>query len=275
MVRGSTPEVRARCGWQPAGPPEGQARPVAQLPWELAQEQQASLFAVADGALDDQLFCELSTGQEPFEPLYDGAHERLFAVSPMLVQLQPGSALFARLSTGGWGHSRAVYLVSPAPLESLARHLRRFTVVETEEQEQLFFRFHDPRVLRVFLPAASVAQRELLFGPVLVMMAESEDGTELLHFGRREAAMGPADPAPAGQLQISRAQMELFSRYMVRQFRQATMAALMAEHPARCAALGQGGLRRLVVDGMRQAEQQGILTEREVRRFIFDILSKP
>ena len=40
----------------------------------------------------------------------------------------------------------------------------------------LYFRYYDPRVLRIFLPTCSAAQLKQMFGPVDAFLAESDAG---------------------------------------------------------------------------------------------------
>ncbi len=73
----------------------------------------------------------------------------------------------------------------------MRRHLRRFLLVEDDETgERFFFRFYDPRTLRVFLPTCTPRQREDFFGEVACWFAEGERG-EVERFRAR-----PEDGAP-------------------------------------------------------------------------------
>jgi hypothetical protein len=46
----------------------------------------------------------------------------------------------------------------------------------------VLFRYYDPRVLEVFLPACSAAQRKEFFGPVQHFYAESDAGKSVLRY---------------------------------------------------------------------------------------------
>ena len=61
-------------------------------------------------------------------------------------------------------------------------HFRKFLIIETDDFTKLYFRFYDPRVLRIFLPTCSANQLEELFGPVDRFICEDEDADFALVF---------------------------------------------------------------------------------------------
>ena len=67
--------------------------------------------------------------------------------------------------------------------EIIYNHFRRLIIVENEDDfTKLYFRFYDPRVLRIFLPTCSANQLEELFGPVDRFICEDEDADFALVF---------------------------------------------------------------------------------------------
>jgi hypothetical protein len=58
----------------------------------------------------------------------------------------------------------------------LYKHLRKFLIVQSEEGKEMYFRYYDPRVLRVFLPTCEPAQLKEFFGPIEAFLAENEQG---------------------------------------------------------------------------------------------------
>jgi hypothetical protein len=121
------------------------------------------------------------------ESLYDGeSAEQLRDFAPYLVEL--GDPEVTRLLfENGWGRAWGIYLCCAESFDHLRRHLRRFLRVKAENGEEMFFRFYDPRVLRVFLPECTPQERDRFFGPVTAFAMESEDGQTCLTF-RNEPA---------------------------------------------------------------------------------------
>jgi len=120
-------------------------------------------------------------GQSLFEG--DGA-EKLITVAPHLVSLGKDSQLLEDLLRKGWGQSWGYYLTSPETFQPLRRHLRRFLMVADEENNNLYFRFYDPRVLRRYLPTCTPQEATQFFGSVTRFWMEDEDPGVLLEYTR-------------------------------------------------------------------------------------------
>jgi hypothetical protein len=62
-------------------------------------------------------------------------------------------------------------------------------MVKKEDGEQLYFRFYDPRVLRVFLPTCDRQQLSDFFGPVDYFVCEDEDPVSGMMFSLKEGEL--------------------------------------------------------------------------------------
>jgi len=82
----------------------------------------------------------------------------------------------------GWGKSWGVYLTSPSDLQEVRRHLRHFLQVKLPSGEQVYFRFYDPRVMRVFLPTCTPEDTTQFFGPIQNYLVEDENPKKLFRF---------------------------------------------------------------------------------------------
>ena len=145
------------------------------------------LYVVLDSARDERVAELVREAVDPSRSLYEGPRgEALADVAPYLVQLRADSQLLDRLVAEGWGRSWGVFLDSRLRFELMRRHLRRFLVVEAEPtDEQLYFRYYDPRVLRDFLPLATVRQLSALLADIDVVLLEDDAG-ELAYFATAE-----------------------------------------------------------------------------------------
>jgi hypothetical protein len=139
--------------------------------------------AIIDAA---RIFGELDTAQKlqtNFLSLYKGESEELLsAVAPYLFHFQPDSEFGKWLLEKGWGNSWGLFVDTDVSMEELQKHFRKFLMVKTEEEEELYFRFYDPRVLRVFLPTCDVEQLKDFFGPVKYYGMEDEEPEYALRF---------------------------------------------------------------------------------------------
>jgi len=74
-----------------------------------------------------------------------------------------------------WGNSWGCFVWALADFKALRRHFRRFLMVEDERAKRMYFRFYDPRVLRVFLPTCTTAEALEFFGPIKYFVMEASD----------------------------------------------------------------------------------------------------
>lgn len=141
------------------------------------------LYALLDAARDDRVLELLRESKERYQSLYESQQgEDLANFAPYLVELPKGSTLLDALIKEGWGKSWGVYLTSPKSFEEVRRHFRHFLIVQTEDGKELYFRFYDPRVFRVFLPTCTQRESLEFFGPVAKMLVEREDALMILKF---------------------------------------------------------------------------------------------
>jgi hypothetical protein len=111
------------------------------------------------------------------ESLYKTKEESLLqSVAPYLFVFAENTQLGDFYFSNGWGKSWGVLVFSPAGFKELHKHFRRFLTVKTEDGTELYFRFYDPRVLRIFLPTCDTGQLVEFFGPIQYFLVE--DATE-------------------------------------------------------------------------------------------------
>jgi hypothetical protein len=149
----------------------------------LAEEDE-EICAMLDGASVPGLLERLhSEASLEVECLFRGKLAPDMAeVAPYLVKLEPGSA-FAKWVVGtGWGQHWGSFVTSRQGFRKLRNHLRALTLVYRRDGTPLYFRYYDPRVLRVFLPTCSPAQLRQMFGPVDAFLAENDPADSLSIF---------------------------------------------------------------------------------------------
>ena len=141
------------------------------------------LYAIRDTARDIRILALLLHHKEECQSLYEGEEgAKLAQVAPYLVRLQKDSPLLEALVKEGWGKSWGIYLTSPSALQEVRHHLRHFLQVKLPGGEQVYFRFYDPRVMRVFLPTCTPEDTTQFFGPIQNYLVEDENPTKLFRF---------------------------------------------------------------------------------------------
>jgi hypothetical protein len=171
-------------------PPPVDARPAAgpdaspqQRLLALLRSDYQPLYVVLDAARDIKILALLMQSKEEHQSLYEGVQgAKLSQVAPYLVKLGKDSLLLGSLLLEGWGKSWGVYLTCTSEFQEVRRHLRRFLEVQLPDGKQVYFRFYDPRVLRVFLPTCNADEVNQFFGPIKHYLSENEKPDSLLQF---------------------------------------------------------------------------------------------
>jgi hypothetical protein len=141
------------------------------------------IYLLLDAArMEDEI--EIAKEMNPdFDSLYRGrSEETLSSVAPYIFKVNRGEQFEKWYFEKGWGVSWGVLVYSQDDMKSLHKHFRQFLMVKTEDGEELYFRFYDPRVLRIFLPTCDKQQLKEMFGPVDCFICEDEDPSNGLVF---------------------------------------------------------------------------------------------
>jgi hypothetical protein len=130
-------------------------------------------------------------GGAQYESLYEGKPKaELVMFAPYLVRLLPESKLLEKLVNRGWGKNWGVYLTCDLDFKEVRRHFRHFLMVRSPDGKLVYFRFYDPRVLRVYLPTCLPEEVNEFFGPIRYFLAEDEEPGALLRFSNAKRGVG-------------------------------------------------------------------------------------
>jgi hypothetical protein len=142
------------------------------------------LFAIIDAARDPILVLTfLHACPEEHQSLFEGPKgDELAAAAPYLIQLSPASSTLEKLVQLGWGKSWGIFLTCREPFKEVRKHFRHFLLVKMPDGKEAYFRFYDPRVLRVYLPTCKPEECQTIFGPVNTYLMEAADPSVLLTF---------------------------------------------------------------------------------------------
>jgi hypothetical protein len=160
-------------------------RQVESLRQQMFGPDGTSLYAIFDGAIVDELPARLDQSGLQHVCLFPGQLDpELAAVVPYLVALEADNPLTLEAIESGWMAHWGVYIQTPEGVgfRQMRQHFRPFLKVRGPLGEMMYFRYYDPRVLRVVLPTFDVSQRQSFFGPVRSLFVESESGAIALRF---------------------------------------------------------------------------------------------
>jgi len=140
------------------------------------------LFGVVDAARDNDLAMAAPReyGQTITWLFKPGSAAHMVDVAPYLVPIayEPkypyeGSG-YLDLWASKLGGSAGILLLTSADQETLLTHLRTLFHIRGPDDHGYYFRFYDPRVLRVYLPTCTGAEATEFFGPIRRVLVESE-----------------------------------------------------------------------------------------------------
>ena len=141
------------------------------------------LFVILDAARDPRLYPMLCASGARYVSLYAGRSAgELEHVAPYLAEMTPEGTLMRTFVREGWGKAWGVLLTASGTMEEVWKQLRRWLMVMLDGSEKAtYFRFYDPRVLRVFLAVADGTQSAEFGGPIRSWMMEDGDPGVMIH----------------------------------------------------------------------------------------------
>ena len=141
------------------------------------------VYALLDAARDESIYPKIVNSGLESTCLYRGENARELAwVAPYLVELRRDDPFTQWVVENSWEKSWGVFAGSPATLNELKRHFRTFLTVYDEEGSSLYFRFYDPRVLRIYLPTCNAMELGIVFGPIGSYLLEGEEPDTAIRF---------------------------------------------------------------------------------------------
>jgi Domain of unknown function (DUF4123)/FHA domain len=143
------------------------------------------LYALLDASREPSVLKVILESKEEYQSLYEGPQgAQLAHFAPYLIRVPQKSSLLDALVQQAWSKSWGVFVTCDKPLKDLRTHFRHFLTVKLPDGQQVYFRYYDPRVLRLFLPTCLPEETTQFFGPVKHFLMESEDPKLALHFTR-------------------------------------------------------------------------------------------
>ena len=157
--------------------------------FERAVAPRAPLYALLDAARESDGPYQARAADVAHESLFTGELGDLLAdVAPYLVEFRRDSSFYPWWFQQ-WGRSIGVLVEAPVSLSNLRHHFRTLLKVRDDQRRRYYFRFYDPRVLRVFLPTCTPDELRRFFVPSTAFHCEGEGGGELLSFTLTQAEL--------------------------------------------------------------------------------------
>lgn len=231
---------------------------------------EGELYAILDSCdapLVVKKFMELGT--ERAASLYQGtAQQELWEIAPYLMRLDVSTLdwIVSTLAKDPWG----ILVQSKSPLDQLRKHFRHFLYVLAPAGQQWYFRFYDPRVLRIFLPTCREEQLAFLSGPVLSLGVLDEKSQSATLWRSRDSR---ANSGSSPLLKIRQEQLDAFKTVAEDAFVAETVSYLKEQRPELIEGLSDDVLTRRVRNGFARARSYGLKLEWTLTAFIATMFS--
>jgi len=149
-------------------------------------EQDEHLYAVVDAARDKYLALSPRTrfGIRTYSLLEGSMASSLDEVAPHLVPVSLNTK-YIDLWEERLGTSAGILLLAAEEPEFLRPHLRYIFEATDEKGGEYFFRYFDPRVLRLYLPTCTGEEVVEFFGPIRKIFVEAERAGRIVSFEAR------------------------------------------------------------------------------------------
>jgi hypothetical protein len=162
----------------------------AKIKQTLTPPEGQRLYAVLDGASVPGLLDKLKDHPKQHFSLIAGQLEPdLAAAAPYVVELASGGKLTDWLVEEGWGKHWGLFVFCKREILPVRNHFRMLFEVRDPEGEEMYFRFYDPRVMRVYLPTCTAEELATVFGPVGAYLLEAHDPKALLRLSLRKGVL--------------------------------------------------------------------------------------
>lgn len=158
--------------------------PVQQNVLEYLRRAPAPLYAILDANVEERVPQLLLASGELYQFMPEGLPEvGLQQPGAFMTYVPVTSLLLPKLIQMGWGQHWLLFFTCMHPFAEVRKHLRQFLLVKSDDNKSFYFRFYDPRLLQLFLPACSPQEITQFFGPVqCFVMEDAFDPSKLLEF---------------------------------------------------------------------------------------------
>lgn len=143
----------------------------------------ATNYVLLDAARMNTAMDEAKALNHGYESLYEGENKQyLSTVAPYLFSFQASTEFGKWFVENGWGDAWGYLFSARVSFDDCLRHLQKFVIVKTEDGQELYFRFYDPRVLKIFLPTCDKKQLTDFFGPIDYFIVEGDTSEKAIQY---------------------------------------------------------------------------------------------
>lgn len=227
-------------------------------------------YVLIDGVLRPEAMASLYRRGEPLEiePLYLGTRwQALHDLGPILVAVRAPSSLISGTCQSAIQQPDACLLHSPAPLNIVADHLRRFIALPDVLGSKGLLRFADPLVARHWLGSYDGVHLDAILGPIDAWhMPAAAHAWEHTESGEWISVVRTASfPEPVETCdRLGEVQLTALDRAARWRFKERLHHSFQQRHPALLARIDNSQLTQWFNDRLDEAQAWGLFSARSL-----------
>jgi hypothetical protein len=208
-------------------------------------------------------------GKEKAVSLFMGdAEKKYWDLAPYLIQVDEPTLEWMLKTV--WSAPCGVFVISKSGLETLRTHFRRFLMVQLPDGERWYFRYYDPRILKVYLENCRADELDIFYGPVrgFGIMDPESSNVLLLHIMGVERSNSPSELVNSPIWQVRQEQFQALGEASRRELEDRMVRHMSKLFPDQCRILSDDGVRGLIRHGLARAAVYRLARESDLCRFI-------
>jgi hypothetical protein len=148
-----------------------------------ARGPEQTVYLLVDASRDPATQFIIETLTDAALCLFDGqAFEDLSGYAPWLVPMTlDDDGVFSWFMENGWGKDWGIFLIAGQEARRVKVGLKRSLRVQTEDNQNLFFKFYRPSVFNTYLPAFEPQQADYIMRDIAQVWAEDAEDATLVH----------------------------------------------------------------------------------------------
>jgi hypothetical protein len=147
-------------------------------------------FILIDAAITGDIIERGKEINQDFVSLYRGKEEEDFEnIGPYLFAFQAKSLFSSWVFDNAWGGNLGIIIETTASLEECLLHFQKYIVIKNNGGREHYFRFYDPRVLKVVLPGYDNKKLAEFFGPVEKFTLEGDNKETAVTFSQQNGIL--------------------------------------------------------------------------------------
>ncbi len=273
------------------GQPEPSAEEIQQY-GSADQVPPMKLYAILEAAKIDTpgLHTLLSLSELAFACLFDGNYATtLRECAPYLVELKEDHAFTRTLFTYNptvvdghmhvhlWHKEPGIYLRSRASLQTLTRHFQQFTRLYHPQQDRwTYFRFYAPETVSTIIAAFNQQQFETFAPAIHSIIAPTREGICTLLTRRTtpspETTITPLTAPYRYADFINETTLQPYRQARIGRYEDKAMTFLRKQFTPATRALNDEQLRQVIRTAYKQARKRGVVTERELLKYLIPVM---